>query len=237
MVLTSSNLLSEKTSPRTDNSFASKGPIGHIDISEKRMLASLKLPSYISLLGGVHGKAPTDGEIRRLAQLREQEWNARHCESRTYKQHYADLVERFGTLAAPMLVARGTGGWIDVAISPIFVSMLPEDDKGILGDTYWKVSTPEGRLLVVRNAVYDTVHASPALNEKLMSEGWLPYIQGLASIGKIDGAVFYTWYLNGSFNSTLHKESTAMHLRLGAVKARAFADGRIEEMLYSQLLA
>ncbi|MFA6907337.1 MAG: hypothetical protein WC263_00755 [Candidatus Micrarchaeia archaeon] len=233
---TSVSLLSGKTSPRTDKAFASHHPIGHPGISEKRMLANLRLPKYIELIGGTHGKAPTKGDTRRLAELREQEWNARHCESKSYEQHHADLVERFGTLAASMLIARGTGGWIDASISPKFASRLPKNDKEILGDAYWNVSEPDGCLFVARMAFYDQNYASNELNEKLMSEGWLPYARGLASMGKIDGAVFYTWYLNGSFNSKLHQESTEMHLRLGAVKERTFAGGRIEEMVYSHLL-
>ncbi|MCX6771346.1 MAG: hypothetical protein NTX79_04795 [Candidatus Micrarchaeota archaeon] len=236
MISTSVSLPSGKPGSRAGNAFASQNPIGHADRSERRMLAGLKFPQYIGLIGGMHGKAPTQGEIRRLAQLREQEWNARHCESKSYEQHHADLLERFNTLSAPMLVARGTGGWIDASISPKFASRLPKDDKEILGDAYWNASEPEGRAFVARMAFYDHNYASQELNEKLMSEGWLPYARGLASIGKISEAVFYTWYLNGSFNSRLHQESAEMHLRLGALRARTFAEGRIEEMDYSHLL-
>ncbi len=223
-------------SPRAGNAFASKSPLGHIDTREARMLASLKFPAHIRLIGGMHGKAPTKGEIRRLAELREQEWNAQHCESKSYDQHHADIVERLATLSASMLVAQGTGGWIDASISPKFASMLPKNDKEILGGAYWNASEPEGGLFVCRMAFYDQNYASRELYEKLMSDGWLTYARALASIGRIDGAVFYTWYLNGSFNSKMHRESTEMHLRLGAIKARTFADGRIEEMIYSHLL-
>jgi|GEM_PF-6929867 len=236
MSLTSISLLSGKVLARTDNAFVSVHPIGHVDRREKLMLGRLNFPENIGLIGGIHGKSPTKGEIRRLAELREQEWNTRHCERKSYDQHHADIVERLGTLAASIPVARGTGGWIDAAIFPKFASGLPKNDKEILGDAYWKIGEPDGGILIARMSLYDQNYAPQELNEKLMTYGWLPYARGLASIGKIDAAVFYTWYLNGSFNSKLHQESTEMHLRLGAAKARTFAEGRIEEMVYSHLL-
>ena len=47
---------------------------------------------------------------------------------------------------------------------------------------------------------------------------------------------FYTWHLNGTFQSRQHKEEVQMHLELGAIPARTFMGGRIEEMIYSHLL-
>ena len=234
MSLTSVSLLSGKALARTDNAFASERPLQQ-NHARRLALSNLKLPSNMEMIGGIDGRKPSMGDMRRLAHLLEKEWDARHHEHKTYDEHFEDIKLRFETMSAPTFVAYGSGGWPDAVLFPLRASRTPVNDAEMLGKAFWNTDFADGAIFAVRKSVSDS-EFSLGLEKKLITEAFLPYARVLAGIGEISNVLFYTWHLNGTFQSKQHKEEMQMHLELGAISARTFKDGRIEEMIYSHLL-
>jgi len=234
MSLTSVSLLSGKALARTDNAFASEKPMLQ-NHAQRLALSNLRLPKNMEMIGGLHGRKPTQADMRRFADLLEKDWNLRHHEPKSYEEHFADIKLRFETINAPTFVAYGSGGWPDAAFFPIFAARTPSNDSEILSRAFWNTDFSGGPVFLMRKSAADREY-SAGLERDLMAKAVIPYTRALAGIGEISNAFFYTWHLNGTFQSAQHKEEMQMHLELGAIPARTFKDGRIEEMIYSHLL-
>lgn len=227
-------MLSGSVQARNDNAFASARPIAALPA--RLALSRLQLPRNMEMIGGLHGRKPAIADMRRLADLLEKGWDDRHHEHKSYEQHFADVKLRFGTISAPTFVAYGSAGWPDAVLFPMRTSRTPGTDADILGSAYWNTDFAQGTILVVRKSASDT-EFSAGLEKRLITEAFLPYARALAGIGEISNVLFYTWHLNGTFKTDVHARELEMHKELGAVPARTFAGGRIEEMIYSHLLS
>ena len=235
MTTTSVNLQRVNPVARTDNVFASEQPL-HQNHARRLAISKLRLPANMEMIGGIDGRKPTRADMRRLADLLEKDWNLRHHEHKTYEEHFADVKLRFETINAPVFVAYGSGGWPDVAIFPIFANRPPANDAEILSSAFWNTDSAGNPVLLNRKTATDCEH-SAGLEKELMVKAVIPYASALAGIGEISNMLFYTWHLNGTFQSEQHKEEVRMHLELGAIPARTFMGGRIEEMIYTPVLA
>jgi hypothetical protein len=225
---------SGKFALRAGDAFVSKQPL---DPSQVRRLvrSRLRLPRGMEMIGGLDGREPTLGDMRRLAELLEKDWNLRHHVHRTYEQHLADVQLRFDTISAPTFVAYGPGGWPDTAFFPIRTTSTPANEDGITSAAYWNTDFGNGVVLAMRKSVSDR-EFSLDLERKLLTGAVIPYACLLANIGEIRSMLFYTWHLNGTFQSEQHRQERAMHLELGAIPSLTFMGGRIEEMVYTHLL-
>jgi len=231
---TSARLLSGSVRARTDNVFASELPLSQSH-AKRLALSRLQLPKDMEMIGGLHGRKPTQADMHRLAELLEKEWGARHHEHKEYKEHLADIRLRFETMSAPTFVAYGSGGWPDAVLFPLRTTRTPANDAEMLGTAFWNTDFAEGTVFTVRKSMSDS-EFSAGLEKRLIVEAFLPYARALAGVGEISNVFFYIWHLNGTFQSEQHKQEVQMHLSLGAIPARTFAGGRIEEMDYSHLL-
>jgi len=234
MTTTSVSLQRIGSAARTDNAFVSEPPLQQ---NHARMLAisKLRLPTNVEMIGGIDGRKPSKSDVRRFADLLEREWNVRHHEHKTYEQHCADVQMRFDTISAPTFVAYGSGGWPDAVLFPIRTNRTPANDLEVLSPAYWNTDFSEGTLFSVRKSVSDNKF-SIGFEKKLIEQAFIPYARALAGIGEVNGVFFYSWHLNGTFPSEQHKQEMEMHRELGAIPARIFQKGRIEELIYSHLL-
>jgi len=231
---TSASLLSGSVPARAGNAFASEKPLGQ-SLMQRLAVSGLKLPKGMEMVGGPHGRKPEMGDMRRLAELLEKEWGAKHHERKTFEEHLADVKLRFGTISAPTFIAYGCAGWPDAVLFPIRASRTPANDAEMLGAEFWNTDFAEGPIFAVRKSLSDSEFAL-GLERALIERAFLPYARALAGMGEISGAFFYTWRLNGASLPGQHMREREMHLSLGAVPARTFLGGRIEEMAYSHLL-
>jgi len=234
MNYTSVSLLSGSAQRRNGDSFASER-LMESSHARRVALSRLQLSKNMDMIGGLDGRKPEMGDMRRLAHLLEKEWDSRHHEHKAYEEHFADIELRFKTTSAPTFVAYGSGGWPDAVLFPIRTNRTPSNDADILGAAYWNTNNAEGQIFAVRKSVSDRDFAA-GLEKRLIADALIPYARALAGIGEISNVFFYTWHLNGTFQSEQHKREMEMHRELGAIKARTFLDGRIAEMIYSHLL-